>query len=155
MLLIFHVTGNQELISQMLQSSAKGEIGGITFTAFGPFSMWIITIVILKYGFFRYISRNQKLVLHFPLKNPTPPNTPHDFNKVSCTYSIFHNNQKVVTDKPVTVHTEKMQHGGYIPYIYIENTTYDDALVQVSLKFGTDEWISDSYSPNKGDIDLQ
>lgn len=152
-LLIFLLSGHQELLSQMLQSTAKGELFGVAFTAGGPFGMWVIATLILLLIRKRVRLRSIKLFLRFPESNPQvlPPSRPAHFDNAACWYSIFTNGQKVVHDKKATIHTD--EDAG--PYIYVQAPGVENPEFQVRLQYRDREWVSDSYSPKKGSVNLR
>ena len=152
-LLIFLLSGHQGLLSEMLQSTAKGEFFGVAFTAGGPFGMWVIAVLILLLIRKRVPLRSIKLFLHFAEPDPQvlPPSQPAHFHNAACWYSIFSNGQEVVRDKKATIHTD--QDAG--PYIYVQAPGIKNPEFQVRLEYRGREWVSDSYSPKKGSVNLR
>lgn len=156
---IFMLSGHEELLTQMLQATARGELSGVAFTAGGPFAMWIAAFVLFRHATKGAPPGSVRLNLHFAqddrdLQSP-PPSEPAHFHRSTCWYSVFSGDQKVDEDKKVTVHTDQVDRGHYVPYIYVEVPKIEDPLFQVRLEYGGREWISDSYSPRKGVANLR
>ncbi len=152
-LLIFFLSGHEELLLEMLQSTAKGEFLGVAFTAGGPFGMWVIATLILLLIRKRIPLRSIKLFLNFPEPDPQvpPPSQPAHFRNAKCWYSIFSNGRQVVLDKKVTIQVDT--DAG--PYIYVQTPGIENPEFQVKLVYVGREWFSDSYSPKKGSVDLR
>lgn len=153
-LLIFLLSGSQDLLSEMLNSTAKGELFGVAFTAGGPFGMWVIIFLL----FLVYTKRHAplgsiKLLLNFQDTNPqkTPPSQPAHFHNVKCWYSVFSNGQKVVHDKKERVQIDR--DAG--PYIYVQAPRIENPEFQVKLEYRDQKWFSDTYSPKKGWVYLR
>jgi len=153
-LLIFVVSGHQDLLSQMLQSTAKGELSGVAFTAGGPFGMWVIAFLLFRHTTRAPPPGSIKLFLRFPEPNPQvpPPSQPAHFRDADCWYSIFSNGEKVGSDTQVMIQIDKDVGA---PYIYVKAPAIENPEFQVRLKYREHEWFSDSYSPKKGDVDLR
>jgi len=152
-LLIFWLSGHQDLLSRMLQSTAEGELFGVAFTAGGPFGMWVIAFLLL-----RYASRGArigpiKLFLRFPDPQVPPPSRPADFRNARCWYSILANGQKVSEEK-VTIQTDQIDRDIYVPYVYVRAPRIKNPEFEIRLEYGGEEWFSDSYSPEKGSVNL-
>jgi hypothetical protein len=158
-LLIFWVSGNQDLLLQMLQSTAKGELFGMAFTAVGPFGMWLIVFLFLSWRSTKHIpSGSIKLWLSFPEPQEVPyPSKPVHFRKAKCWYSIYSNGKQVESDKVVPVHTYLMDkvENIYRPYIYVEAPGIENPVFQIGLKYEDHEWYSDSYSHTVGEVNLE
>jgi phosphotransferase system glucose/maltose/N-acetylglucosamine-specific IIC component len=153
-LVIFLLSGHQDLLSQMLQSTAKGELFGVTFTAGGPFGMWVIAFLLFRYTIKGALIRSVKLILRFPDSQVPPPSQPADFRNAECQYLIFSNGHKV-NEKKVTIQTDQIDENVYMPYIYVKVPKIENPEFQISLKYEGEEWLSDSYSPKKGNVDLR
>lgn len=151
-LLIFQISGHQDLLVQMLESTAEGELFGIGFTAGGPFGMWIIAFLLLKYCMKGAVLGVFELVLRFPQSTSPPPTTPSDFKKTKCHYLIFSNGRKL-REKSATIQSHNLFDGSYIPFLYVKVPRIEKTEVQVFLEYKGKEWISSSYSPQKGNID--
>lgn len=147
-LLIFLFSGHEGLLEQMLQSTAKGEIPGTSFTVYGPFSMWIIAYFVL------WIKsapvESIKLYLNFPDSRVPPPESNDQFRNADCWYTIFSDGNQVKPEKKAII--QKDVSG---PYIYANPQRIKNPEFQVRLKYIEHEWISDSYSPLKGRVYLR
>ena len=155
-LVVFLVSGNQELLSQMLQNTVEGELLGIIFTAGGPFGMWVIAFVLLIYILKRSQSLGAiRLMLRFPDSPTPPPSQPAHFNQAKCWYSVFSNGQTKFMEQEVPILTIQSSPGVYAPYIYVKAPGVEDPEFQVRLEYEQTEWFSDSYSPKKGGVDLR
>lgn len=152
-LLIFLISGHKDLLSYMLQSTAKGELFGVAFTAGGPFGMWVIVFLLFRYAL-KGVPLSIKLFLRFPDSEIPPPARPADFRNTKCWYLIFSNGQEM-TKKLVTIQTDQIDRNVYVPYIYIKVPKFENPEFQVKLEYGGEEWFSDSYSPKKGSVDLR
>jgi hypothetical protein len=153
-LLIFKISGQQDLLSQMLQSTAEGKISGVAFTAGGPFGMWIIAFLVLRYSIGSAPLGSIKLYLRFPDPQTAPPTHPADLSAAICSYSVFSDGEEITT-KRANIQTDQVDQNFYAPYIYVRAPRIDNPEFQVKLEFRGDEWLSDSYSPKKGSVDLQ
>lgn len=147
-LLIFLFSGHKGLLEQMLQSTAKGEIYGTSFTVYGPFSMWIIAYFVLRIK--SAPVEPIKLYLHFPDSRVPPPESNVQFKNADCWYSIFSDGNQVKPEKKAIIQNEVSG-----PYIYVNPQRIKNPEFQVRLKYVENDWLSDSYSPLKGSVDLR
>ena len=74
-LIIFWASGNQQLLDSMLASTAEGKISSLVFTAGGPFGMWVIAMIILRYLRIGQVDSktNNKYMKFEPLKQDLVP----------------------------------------------------------------------------------
>lgn len=157
-LLIFWVSGHQDLLSQMLQSTAKGELFGVAFTAGGPFGMWIIAFILLRYAIKGVSLGPIKLFLRFPAaQGKSPPSRLADFRKAKCWYSIRNGSKIVERDKKVQILSviADKEKSSVAPYIYVKAPIIENPLIEVRLEYEGKEWLSDSYPVKEGDLNLQ
>ena len=153
-LLIFNVSGNQELLDQLLQSTAEGELFGIALTAGGPFGMWVIAFLLFRSAVKGSPMGSIKLFLRFPESGVSPPTRPSEFRNSVCSYVIFSHGEKV-TEEITIIQTDQISSDVYVPYIYVKAPKIDDPEFQIKLEHQGEEWLSDSYSPKKGSVDLR
>lgn len=153
-LLIFNISGNQELLDRLLQSTAEGQLLGIALTAGGPFGMWVIAFLLFRNSMRATPMGSIKLFLRFPESDVSPPSRPSEFQNSVCSYVIFSNGEKV-SEETTTVQTDQMASDVYVPYIYVKAPKIDNPEFQVKLKHQGEEWLSDSFSPTKGSVDLR
>ena len=152
-LAIFRISGNQDLLLKMLNSAVEGKLYGVPFTAVGPMAMWIIVTLILLLIRKRVTVKSIQLFLNFTQTNPRkpPPAQRTDFPKATCYYSIFSGGKKIESDKKVTILTD-LNAG---PYIHVQVPNIDNPEFQIKFKYLDQLWISDSYSSQKGNVNLQ
>ena len=148
-LLIFLFSGHKGLLEQMLQNTARGEIFGTSFTVYGPFSMWIIAYLVLKFKSTQVESI--KLYLNFPDSRVPPPESYVQFKNADCWYSIFSDGNKVKPETKVPIQNDNVSG----PYIYVNPERFKNPEFQVKLKYLENDFYSDSYSPLKGRVDLR
>lgn len=152
---IFLVSGHEEILSKMLNSTAEGKITGVAFTAGGPFSMWIISFLILRFALRKFPQEPIKLFLIFPDSEAQPPTKPQEFRSAKCWYSIYKNGDEV-EKRDATIHTDQIGRDIYAPYIYVTlSSSIINPEYQIFITHNQEEWISDSYSPKKGSIELR
>jgi len=156
-LLIFMLSGHQDLLSQMLQNTAKGEVLSVAFTAGGPFGMWIITFILIRYTISGIPLVTMKIFLHFPKPQQAPPSKPSDFRNAKCWYSIFSDGTKVINDTEVTILADLVdrERNVYVPYIYVKDPGIENPEFQFKLEYGGQEWYSDSLSLKNRSVDLR
>lgn len=150
--IVFLISGMEELLIEMLHSAVKGEFLGISFTVGGPFGMWVIaTFVLVRLS--RTVSlRKIRVYLLFPSPDPRkPPSHPADFLKAECWYSVFSNGTEILSNKKVTILTDK--YSG--PFIFVSIPDAENPAFQVRLKYEGNEWISDGLSPRIRSVDLR
>lgn len=149
-LILFEVTGNIELISQLLQSTAEGEIAGLTFTTIGPFGMFVISFYMLRYTRRETPLWPIKLWLYFSDEDHPvpPPSQPIEFSEASCRYTVY-SNDRIVRTVDVNIRFEQRS-----PYIYVSAPEVDNPELEVRLEYGGHEFISESFSPKVGRVTL-
>lgn len=153
-LTVFLFSGHENLLKEMLQSTAEGKIEEVAFTAGGPFGMWVIAFLMLRFAMRKTKLYSIKLFLRFPDSLPQPPVRPTEFRNAKCWYVTLSNGQEI-DRKDVTIQTDQIHKDVYVPYIYVEPSKIENPEFQVFLEYESEEWLSDSYSPKKGSIDLR
>lgn len=152
-LLIFLLTGHQALLSEFLHSTAEGELFGVAFTTGGPFGMWIIAFLLFRFAGKQFSQGAIKLYLRFPEPQVAPPpSRTSEYHNSTCWYSVLSNGQAVGKPKETKIQID--QDIG-APYIYVKATRVENPEFQVRFKYQEQEWLSDSYSPKTGSVDLQ
>lgn len=157
-LLIFRLSGHQDLLSQMLQSTAKGELFGVAFTAGGPFGMWVIAFILLWYPISGASLGPIKLFLRFPgAQEKSPPSQSPDFRETTCWYSIYNGSEILKRDKEVQILSDTVdrEKGTVAPYIYVKAPRIENPVIEVRLEYKGKEWVSDSYPVKEGEMSLQ
>lgn len=152
-LLLYLVTGQITLVDQLLQSTAEGDLGGIAFTAGGPFAMFVISYLLLYYSSDRIGALGAiKLYLYFPeLVHPVgPPSQPADFDKAICWYKVFSDDEEIKPREEANIRFQDM-----LPYIYVSAPKIENPEFQVRLEYNGHEWISDSFTPKTGRVPLR
>lgn len=151
-LVIFLISGQEQLLVEMLQSTVKGELVGIAFTAGGPFGMWVITILILYLIKKRVPLKSMQIFLSFEPESQKPlPSCSAHFQSAKCSYSILSEGQRIGSKKEVPIQID--QYAG--PYIYVRSSEIENSEYEIKLEYGGYEWFSDSYSPKRGRVSLQ
>ncbi|MFX0199100.1 MAG: hypothetical protein ACFFCW_23505 [Candidatus Hodarchaeota archaeon] len=151
---IFLVSGHKDLLSQMLQSTAKGELSGVAFTAGGPFAMWIAAFILLGFTAREAPLGTIRLLFCFPDPEMPPPSKPADFRNAKCWYLVFSNGMRI-GEEPVTIHTHQIDRNIYVPYVYVKARRIENPTFQIRMEYGGRDWFSDSYSPKEGGVDLR
>lgn len=150
-LLVFYVSGNQDLLVKMLNTTAEGDLSGIAFVAGGPFAMWVVAFAILMISKRKALMKSVKLFLQFPESDEAkPPPKRTEYPRAKCSYATYSVKRKVGSGKPAAIHMDK--HAG--PYINVEVPNIESPTFVVQLKFNGWEWSSDSYSIEQGSVDL-
>lgn len=150
-LLVFYVSGNQDLLVKMLNTTAEGDISGIAFVAGGPFGMWIIAFAIMMVSKRKALMKSVKLFLQFPESDGAkPPPKRAEYPRAKCSYATYSGQQKIGPEKPATIHIDR--HAG--PYINVEVPNIESPTFVIQLQFNGREWSSDSYSIEQGSVDL-
>ncbi len=155
------ITGNQELINQMLQNTAEGEFESFAITVVGPFGMWFISLLIIGY-LRRNIHTTDKVILYLRFSETEltlsgdsivhPPSSNSAFNQAKCYFSIFSHDQPIIEDKEVSrIHIDQI-HG---PYISIRQPAVENPQITVKLTYQGRTWDSHSYTPYRGTCNLQ
>lgn len=153
-LTVFLFSGHEDLLKEMFQSSAEGKIVEVAFTASGPFGMWVIAFLMLRFAMRKTKLYSIKLFLRFPDSLPQPPVRPAEFRNSKCWYVTL-SNGKEIDRKDITIQTDQIHRDVYVPYIYVEPSKRENPEFLIFLEYGGEEWLSDSYSPKKGSVDLR
>jgi hypothetical protein len=159
--IITNITGNQELINQMLQNTAEGQIEAISITVGGPFGMWFIALLGIWYVRSKiHPSDKIELYLRFSRREFTqpgetiihPPSSNSAFREARCYFSIFSNDDPIIEDKEVKrIHID--QNLG--PYISIRQPAVENPQITVKMTYRGRTWDSHSYTPFRGFCELQ
>jgi hypothetical protein len=155
------ITGNQELINQMLQNTAEGKIEAISITVGGPFGMWFIALWGIWYARSKIqITDKIELYLRFSKNELTqpgetlihPPSSNSAYKDAKCYFSIFSNDKPIIEDKEVNrIHID--QNLG--PYFSISQPAVENPQITVKLTYKGRTWDSHSYTPYRGFCELQ
>ena len=158
-LLIFVLSGQEQLLVQMVQSTAKGEFLGVAFTAGGPFGMWIIATLLLVLVKRRVPPREVELGLVLRAQDPQPPYplTRAEFHRAKCSYFVKSSGEEDKPYKDVEIHCGKVEDDKasfdhffiYVPILEVEKPVY-----KFRLEYEDNEWKGDSYSPWKSRLEL-
>ncbi|MHA2294100.1 MAG: hypothetical protein ACXACK_18220 [Candidatus Hodarchaeales archaeon] len=156
-ILIFIISGNQNLLTQMLESTAEGQIAAIGITAGGPFGMWVIAFLVIIYA------RKEedpslgviRLYLRFKLddiRKGVVPSTPSHFNNAQCSYSIFSDGNQVSSNNQAIILFQR-----YVgPYISVQAPGIQNPVFTVTLEYqGQTLHSKSSYEPTRGEVTLQ
>jgi len=150
---IFILSGNQDFLKTLLQATVEGEVKGIAFTAVGPFSMWVIAFLILWLPERHRNERAIKVFLRFPEPQVNnPPELHSQIQSSTCAYNVMNNGKIVFTRDMVEIQIDPDVGA---PYIYLHPLGVENPEYQVKIMYQGIEWLSDSYSPFKGNIDLR
>lgn len=152
-IIIFLLSGHKAILTQFLTSTVEGNLYGMVFTTGGPFGMWIIAFLLLRFTGQKISLGSIRLYLTFPEpQENVPPTRNLEFCESKCFYSVFNNGDRVIKDKLVEVQIDNDVNA---PYIYVNASKFENPEFQVSLNYNNQEWISDSFSPKTGSVELQ
>lgn len=144
-LLLFQLTGNIALVTQLLQSTAEGNIVGIAFTSMGPFGMFVISFLLIN-RFSKQDFPLEPITLYlffseqdFPV---SPPLERADYSQALCWYTVFSDGREVKPKEDAIIRFDDDR-----PFITINPKAVKNPSFDVKIEYEGHQFMSDSFSP--------